>query len=144
MSADDNLEFLDTNILVYAHDRSSGEKCEIASSLIARLWHSRTGCVSIQVLQEFYVVITRKVRFPLSPAEAEKVVKDIGSWRLHTPQLDDVLKAIEVQQRYRTSFWDAMLLYSASRMGCKVVWSEDLNPEQFYRRVQVKNPFAND
>lgn len=144
MSADDNLEFLDTNILVYAHDRSSGEKCEIARSLVDRLWHSRQGCVSIQVLQEFYVVITRKVRFPLSPAEAERVVTDIGTWRLHAPQLDDVLKAIEVQQRYQTSFWDAMLLQSAFRMGCKVLWSEDLNPEQLYQQVLVKNPFAND
>lgn len=72
-----------------------------------------------------------------------RIVADLGSWRIHTPQLDDLLKAIEVQQRHRTSFWDAMFLQSTFHMGGKVLWSEVLNSGQLYQQVRVKNPFVN-
>jgi predicted nucleic acid-binding protein len=141
MSAETLSEFVDTNILVYAHDRSAGKKHAIARELIKRLWETRQGCLSVQVLQEFYVTITRKVAQPIKPEEAAELIRDLGYWRIYTPTIQDVLSAIDLQAEYRISFWDAMVVHSALCLGCSVIWSEDLSNGQAYRQVIVKNPF---
>lgn len=138
--SDERYQFVDTNILIYAHDLADEQKNERAKALIQSLWDSRMGCLSIQVLQEFYVTITRKVARPLSPAEASQIISNLGVWRLHTPQVEDVLTAIQLQTRYQLSFWDALILQSANQLGCEIVWSEDLNAGQVYRAVRVENP----
>jgi predicted nucleic acid-binding protein len=134
-------QFVDTNVLVYAHDRSAGAKHLRARALLAELWDSQTGCLSIQVLQEFYVNITRKVARPLDPTEARQIVADLGHWRVHSPTVNDVLDAIMLQQRHGLSFWDAMIVTSAIQLGCATVWSEDLNAGQDYDGARVANPF---
>ena len=136
-----NRRFVDTNILLYAHDDSAGSKRDQARTLIEQLWESRDGCLSVQVLQEFYVLITRKIARPLSPASAKEIVADFSHWRLHAPAADDVLGAIGIHERAGISFWDAMIVRSAAEMGCAVLYSEDLNACQDYSGVRVENPF---
>ena len=138
----DDLQFVDTNILIYAHDKSAGTKHERARALLESLWEDDNGCLSIQVLQEFYINVTRKIAKPLDSETAKSIVADLGQWTTHAPNVDDVLEAITVQQRYGLSFWDAMILASAARLGCGVLWSEDLNDVQEYDGVKVVNPFA--
>jgi predicted nucleic acid-binding protein len=136
------LQFVDTNVLIYAHDLSAGEKQIRARDLIRELWQSGEGCLSIQVLQEFYVNVTQKVARPLAPEEAGQIVADLAAWQVHRPGVEDLLDAIRLQERYRISFWDAMIVASAAQMDCQTIWSEDLNPGQAYGQVTVLNPFT--
>ena len=138
MSAD--RVFVDTNVLLYAFDRSAGVKRRRAADLLERLWRSGDGCVSVQVLQEFYVNSTRKIATPLDAETAKSIVTYLGRWRVHEPLVEDVLAAIELQQNARLSFWDAMILQSAGKLGCRVVYSEDLNPGQVVAGVEVVDP----
>lgn len=141
MSADRQREFVDTNILVYAHDVSAGEKNNVAQQIIRDLWDAGSGCLSIQILQEFYVTVTRKVFKPLSVHDAEDIIRDLSYWHVHSPSAADVLGAIDLQQHYGISFWDAMVLHSAICLKCSVLLSEDLAHGQVYEGVEVKNPF---
>ena len=135
------LQFVDTNILVYAHDVSAGEKQLRAQQLIRDLWSSGEGCLSIQVLQEFYVTVTQKVANPLPSEVAAQIITDLSAWELHCPTIQDVLDAIRLQQRVQTSFWDAMIVASALQLGCQILWSEDLKPGQVYDHMRVRSPF---
>lgn len=134
--------FVDTNILVYAHDTSAGDKHIQAKALLQDLWNSGHGCLSIQVLQEFYVTVVQKVARPLNPEMASRIVSDLSQWRLHVPEVNDVLEAIDIHQRNRLSFWDALIVCSAKKLGCTVLLTEDLNSGQFYEGVKTKNPFT--
>jgi len=137
-----NRQFVDTNVLIYAHDQSAGEKHLRARALLADLWNDSNGCLSVQVLQEFYVNITRKVARPLDPDTARQIVADLGRWTMHAPAVADVLDAIALQQRYQLSFWDAMIVTSALQLKCDVLWSKDLNDGQTFGSLRVTNPFA--
>jgi len=141
MSESRDLQFVDTNVLIYAHDISAGEKRASARELIEGLWESGLGCLSVQVLQEFYVNVTEKVSKPLSSEVAAQIVSDLSAWQVHRPGAEDVLEAIRLQQRYHMSFWDAMIITSAMALGCTTLWSEDLNPGQVYDQVRVATPF---
>lgn len=133
--------FVDTNILVYAHDRSAGAKQARARELLDRLWRAGGGSLSVQVLQEFYVAVTRKVPHPLDSNEAEGIVGDLATWQVFVPDADDVLEAIRLHRRLRVSFWDALILHGAAALGCEEVWSEDLSAGQVVDGVVVRNPF---
>lgn len=135
-------QFVDTNVVVYAYDLSAGKRQEQAELLLNRLWQLRTGCLSIQVLQEFYNITTRKLNNPLSSQHAYDIVADLGQWRVHMPAVGDVLGAIQIQQRYQLSFWDALIVRSAAQLGCAILWSEDLNDGQIFEGVEVRNPFV--
>ena len=141
MSEPRHLQFVDTNVLIYAHDVSAGDKHIRAQELIRELWQSGEGCLSIQVLQEFYVNATQKVTRLLTPDIAAQIVGDLAVWQVHRPGVEDVLNAIRMQNRYQISFWDAMIIASAIQLGCRQIWSEDLNPGQAYGTVTVINPF---
>lgn len=141
MTASTTTVFLDTNILVYANDRSSGDKCQVAQSLVTDLWDSGGGCVSVQVLQELFVTLTRKLPVPLGSGAASLLVSDLSRWQVHAPNARDVIEAIDAHRRLGVSFWDAMVLRSAGAMGCAILYSEDLNPGQVYDGVQVLDPF---
>jgi predicted nucleic acid-binding protein len=134
-------QFVDSNVLVYAYDLAQDEKHEQAKALLLSLWESGLGCVSIQVLQEFFVNVTRKSDFPLSPEQAAQVIHDFSDWTVHRPGIKDVISAIELHQRYQISFWDAMILQSARQCGCGTFWSEDLSDSQDYGGAKVVNPF---
>ena len=131
-------EFVDTNILIYAFDRTAAKKREAAAALVERLWLERTGCVSLQVLQEFYVTATRKLNMASKDALAQ--VERFGKWTVHRPAVDDVLQAIRLHAGKKISFWDAMILRSATSLGCSVIWSEDLSARQRWNGVTVQNP----
>lgn len=136
-----DLQFVDTNILLYAYDVSAGKKHEIAKELLKELWDTRKGCLNTQVLQEFYVTITKKVKKPLSPSQASQIISDLGVWNLDTPDVGDILEAIKISQRYIISFWDSLIICSAINLDCDIIWSEDLNSEQYFDKVKVINPF---
>lgn len=133
--------FVDTNILIYAHDTSAGVKHERARALLEELWETRDGCLSVQILQEFFVNVTRKIPKPLDLATAKEIVADLSRWHMHVPAADDVLGAIGLHERIGISFWDAMMVRSAIEIGCKVIYSEDLNHGQSYDGARVENPF---
>ena len=142
MSATEQRQFVDTNILIYAHDSSAGGKHDKAKALVNELWQSGDGCLSIQVFQEFYVNVTRKLAIPLSPEAAIEIITDLSTWQVHSPNASDLIDAIGLQTRRQISFWDAMILTSARQLGCRTLWSEDLNAGQNYEGVEVRNPFA--
>jgi len=127
--------------LLYAHDDSAGAKRDRARALMEQLWESRDGCLSVQVLQEFFVNVTRKIAKPLSTEAAKEIIADFSRWHMHVPAADDVLDAIGIHQRAGISFRDAMIVRSAAEMGCAVLYSEDLNASQEYSGVRVANPF---
>jgi predicted nucleic acid-binding protein len=137
-----NRQFVDTNVLVYAHDVTAGDKHSRARSLLEELWATRQGCVSVQVLQEFFVTTIRKIPKPLEAQAAAQIIDDLAHWHVHAPAAADVLAAIEIHQRSGTSFWNAMIIRSAKELRCQTLHSEDLNPGQAFEGVQVLNPFA--
>ncbi|MGE3885010.1 MAG: PIN domain-containing protein [Vicinamibacterales bacterium] len=142
MSADVARAFVDTNILVYAHDASAGPKKAAAEALLARLWETGTGCLSVQVLQEFFVTVTRKVASPLPVDEAAERIRELAAWRVFSPGADDVRAAIALHQKTALGFWDAMIVHAAAESGCDVLWTEDLNDGQVIRSVHIRNPFT--
>ena len=141
MSAESAREFVDSNVLVYAFDSSAEAKHAAAQRLLAGLWKRETGCLSVQVLQEFFVTVTRKVPRPLSIDTAADRVRELAVWKVFAPTADDVLVAIALQKKARLSFWDAMVIHAAAESGCDVLWTEDLNDGQVLRGVRIRNPF---
>lgn len=134
--------FVDSNVLIYAHDVDAGRKREVAKALLRDLWLARTGVLSVQVLHEFYVNVTRKIRTPLSKAEARRIVETYIPWCLE-PQTGDVNAAFRIEDEAAISFWDALIVATAARGGATRVLSEDLNPGQIISGVTVVNPFEN-
>jgi predicted nucleic acid-binding protein len=135
-----SVEFVDTNVLVYAHDPDMGLKQDRAIELMARLAENSTGAVSTQVLVEFYSAATRKLR--MSSEEAEAVIRDFGLWKIHRPDHGDIVSAAAVHRRYQISWFDALILNSALELGCSTLWTEDLNHGQRYSTLTARNPFA--
>ena len=136
------MEFVDTNVLVYAYDRSADPRHAAARDLLDRLWQLRQGVLSVQVLQEFFVTITRKVAVPVAADIATERLRSLSRWRVHAPLADDVIAAAAISSRHRISLWDSMIVRSACETGCHTVWSEDLNDGQQIECVVVRNPFA--
>ncbi|MGP0020672.1 MAG: PIN domain-containing protein [Candidatus Sulfotelmatobacter sp.] len=139
--------FVDTNILIYAHDRSgshdpSGVKHERARQLMERLWTSGQGVLSTQVLQELCVNLRRKVANPVSVDELRALLRDYLSWEIVVNTPESVIQALEIETRYRTSFWDALILQAAEQCGATVLYSEDLAGKQSYGTVRVVNPLV--
>jgi predicted nucleic acid-binding protein len=135
-------EFVDTNVLVYAHDTTAGRKREVAAGLLGRLSEERAGQTSVQVLSELYVTLTRKLPNPLPSEAAEEIVADFATWRWFSPRPFDVIETIRISRRYQISFWDAMIVRGAATLEAQVIWSEDLNPGQAYEGIAVRNPFT--
>jgi len=133
--------FVDSNILVYAHDRRSGHKHTIVAEHVQTLWREHRGVLSTQVLQEFYVNITQKSSFPLSPTEAKRIIRNYLLWEVVVNDGESVLDAIDIQMRFRLSFWDALIVHAALSAGCATLLSEDLNQGQWYESLLVVNPF---
>ena len=131
-------EFIDTNVLVYAHDTTSSRKQAIAIELIDRLSAARTGRLSTQVLLEFFAT-ARKAG--LTPAIAADIVDDFSRWSVYTPTGADVSAATRLSIKQVVSIWDALILTSAMRSGCDVLWSEDLQDGRRFGSLRVQNPF---
>jgi predicted nucleic acid-binding protein len=133
--------FVDTNILLYAHDRSAGVKHERARQLLERLWNSGQGVLSPQVLQELCINLRHKIARPLPVEEIRQIIQDYLSWEIVVKTPASTLHALEIEVRYQISFWDALLLHAAESAGAAVVYSADLATGQKYGAVQVVNPF---
>ena len=133
--------FVYTNILVYAEDRDAGRKHDIARDLIVGLWNSREGVLSIQVLQEFYVTVTRKLRKPMSAARAAEVVEEYLTWTMVENTKPLLRAALALQEKARLSFWDALVVQAALDSGCENLFTEDLNAGQRFGALTVVNPF---
>ena len=134
--------FVDTNILIYAHDTSTGMKHQRARRLVEGLWTSGQGVLSTQVLQELCVSLSRKVARPLAVDEIRRLIHDYMSWQVVVNTAEDVIQALEIEVRYKTSFWDALILEAAERAGAAILYSEDLAVKQRYGAVKVVNPLV--
>jgi predicted nucleic acid-binding protein len=134
-----SVEFIDTNVLIYAHDGGAGKKHERSVELITRLYEDGSGALSVQVLAEFYAAATRKLA--MKSEEAEASIEDLGSWTIHRPGHTDLLRAARLHRRYKLSWWDSMILNSALESGSSILWTEDLNDGQRFGSLTVRDPF---
>jgi predicted nucleic acid-binding protein len=132
--------FVDTNILVYAHDRTSGAKHERARALIEGLWSSGGGVLSTQVLFELCINVRRKSTRPLSVEETRRLIQDYSSWDIVVNTAESVHEALSIELRYKISFWDALIVQAAGSSGATVLYSEDLAEGQTYDSLRVVNP----
>jgi len=132
--------FVNTNILVYAHDRSAGLKHQRAQALVESLWESGQGVLSTQVLQELCINLRRKVSKPLPVSEVRQLIRDYSTWEIMTNTSESVLAALDIEARYKTSFWDALIIQSAEASGASVLYSEDLSDGQKYGALRLVNP----
>jgi predicted nucleic acid-binding protein len=134
--------FIDTNVLIYAHDVEAGRKHAIAAGILTTLWASQDGALSTQVLQEFYVNVTRKIPKPLPRATAREVIRTYAAWHLEQVDMSHIIVASEIEERDHLSFWDALIIAAARRAGATTILSEDLNAGQQFGSVRIENPFA--
>jgi predicted nucleic acid-binding protein len=133
--------FVDTNVLLYAHDASAGTRHEQARGLISGLWADGGAAISTQVLQEFAVNILRKTASPPSPDVVREWLADYLEWELVVNDGAAVLEALEYQARYQLSFSDALIVQAANTAQAEILYSEDLSHGQQYGCVRVQNPF---
>lgn len=134
---------VDTNILVYAYDRSESEKQEQALSILEQLMTAKTGVISTQVLAEFFVTVTRKIQLPLSPAQAyERIGNYLRSWTVIEVNGWVVLEAVRGVRDYQFSYWDAQIWATAKSNQIGVVYSEDFNVGAVIEGVQFINPLT--
>lgn len=135
-----DLVFVDSNILVCAHDRSNPLKHGRAQAVVRKCWDDESGCLSLQVLQEFYVSITRKVQRPLPPKTGRQLMAAYAVWPLAVLAPEHLVEASEVEERYRLHFWDALIVAAAHLLGARMILSEDLQNGQTIEGILVHNP----
>lgn len=133
--------FVDTNILIYAHDVDAGIKHETAKEVLRELWNERKGFLSVQVLQEFYVNVTRKIPHPLSRESARQVVNSYMVWCIETTPAE-ISAAFRFEDESRIGFWDALIVSSAFKGGAERILSEDFSADQRIAGIQIENPFV--
>jgi predicted nucleic acid-binding protein len=136
----DNRVFVDTNILVYAYDIDAGEKHAKANAILSSLWRERTGALSTQILQEFYVTVTRKLTKPLSRRTAREILETYTEWAVYAPVPADVIAASRLEESHRLAFWDAMVVVAAQRSDAVVLLSEDLQAGRRIDGLRISNP----
>jgi len=134
--------FVDTNILLYARDASEAVKQKKAESILKQLWETRSGRVSTQVLNEYYVNVTQKLRPGLTKEEAWKDIEDLNSWNPAPIDMNLLQRGKDFQQQYSLSWWDSLILAAADKTSCSMVYSEDLSDGQSYLGITVVNPFT--
>jgi predicted nucleic acid-binding protein len=133
--------FFDTNVLVYIFDERAPEKGAVARQLLADCITRKDACLSAQVLQEFFVTVTRKLTTPLTQVQAERAVRDFSTLPIVNSDAALVLDAITTSDRYRISFWDSLIVEAALRAGAAILYTEDLQDGQVFGSVTVENPF---
>lgn len=133
--------FVDTNVLIYAHNLDAGTKHVIASAVLRELWSERIGVLSMQVLQEFYVNVTRKIPTPLSKHSARLIVDSYAIWCVETSPAE-ISSAFRIEDESGISFWDALIVSSAVKSGATRILSEDLSAGQRIAGILIENPFV--
>jgi predicted nucleic acid-binding protein len=132
--------FVDSNILIYAHDRDAGARQAKAAAKLKDLWQTRTGCLSTQVLQEFYVTVTRKISTPVPAAVAREIVRNYAGWVRSPLTAATLIRASEIGEAWRLSFWDAMIVAAAEQDGAAELLTEDLSHGQLIAGIRIVDP----
>jgi predicted nucleic acid-binding protein len=135
------MNFIDTNVLVYAYDTDEKTKNPIAKKILIDCWETKSGLISTQVLQELYVALTGKLSKKLTLKEARELLKDFLSWPIEQITPNDIIGATEFQERYKYSFWDSLIIVVAQKSGANVLYSEDMQDGQKFGDLIIKNPF---
>ncbi len=135
--------FFDTNVLVYLFDSAAPRKKQLAQELLGQAIAAGVAQLSTQVLQEFFVAVTRKLSAPLPHDEAERAVRDLSVLPLIQVDAAMILAAITTMRRYRLSFWDGLIVQAALRAGATVLYTEDLAHGQSIETLVIQNPFLN-
>ena len=131
--------FFDTNVLIYADDKAAPAKQRKAVDLVAEHRRARTGVVSLQVLQEYFVTVTKKLQ--VDAAIARRKVELLAEFDVASPEVSDILAAIDLHRLHRFSFWDALILRAAKQSGCSILFSEDMQGSREVDGVRIVNPF---
>jgi predicted nucleic acid-binding protein len=134
-----SLAFFDTNILVYTEDARVPEKQRTATRLVEEHWLADTAVVSLQVLQEYFATVTRKLHAPMN--RAQRRVEILASAKIIRFEVSDLVAAIELHRLTQISFWDALIVHAARVSGAKVLYSEDFQHGSVLADVRVVNPF---
>jgi predicted nucleic acid-binding protein len=134
--------FVDSAILIHAHDVEAGEKRAIAEHVLRQLWQDENGTLSTQVLQEFYVHITRNIATPVPRRDARDLISAYRVWPVATLDVGDLLAASDLEERFRMSFRDATIVVAALKSGAAVLLSEELHSVRGISGLEVRNPFA--
>ena len=137
----DDKVFLDSNVLVYAHDVSAGAKHEIAKATVEDLWERRSGVLSSQVLQEWFVNVTGKIPRPVAVSTAREIVAALLSWEVVVNDGASVLAAVDIHERLGFSFWDALIVQAALKGGASRLLTEDLTHGQKVDGLRIEDPF---
>jgi predicted nucleic acid-binding protein len=135
------LAFVDTNILLYAHDRQAGDKQIRAAALLTSLWENQTGILSSQILQEFFVNVVRKIKPPLAIPRAREIIRNYSTWVLYDTGPGDIVRASEIMELAGFSFWDSLVIAAAEKSGAELLYSEDLQHGQRIAGLLIQNPF---
>lgn len=133
--------FVDSNVLIYAHDFKATKKNPIAKAVLLDLWNEGSGVLSMQVLQEFYVNVTRKIPSPLPKGSARGIVNSYAIWCVETSPAE-IDMAFRIEDEARIGFWDALIVSSAVKSGATRILSEDLNAGQIISGISIENPFS--
>jgi predicted nucleic acid-binding protein len=131
--------FFDTNVLIYADDKAAPAKQRRAIELLAQHRRARTGVLSLQVLQEYFVTVTRKLRVDV--VIARRKVELLAEFDVAAPEISDILAAIDLHRLHGFSFWDALVVRAAKQAGCGILYSEDMQGEREIEGVRIVNPF---
>lgn len=134
--------FFDTNISVYAHDRRAPQKAAVADQLLSECASRGQAVLSIQVLQEFYSAVMRKLSPPLTYEAARDAVSELALLDVVEPDISLMMDAIATSHRYRLAIWDSLIIQAALRGEAEILYSEDLQHGQVFGSVTVRNPFA--
>ena len=137
-----NMQFLDTNVLVYANDCRDAEKQSRAIAVVACLMRSGNGVISMQVLQEY--ANTALVKLQQKSDVVLRQLRLLEAMRVVEPDADLIRRQVEIRETYGVSFWDAGIVAAAEAANCTAILSEDLNSGQFYSGIRVVNPFLSD
>ncbi len=134
--------FVDTNVFVYGRDSSDPDKHEQAVAWLDYLWSTQSGCLSVQVLNEYYVTVTRKLTPGLEPASARADVNDLMAWSPIPVDEALMMHAIELEDGVGASFWDALIIAAALRSDAELLLTEDLSDGQAIGPLTITNPFS--
>jgi predicted nucleic acid-binding protein len=136
----DNI-FIDTNILVYAHDLDVGDKHKEAQRIVSELWERKNGVLSTQVLQELYVTLTKKVLHPIEKVTARRMMQRYFAWQVIINDPVIIMWASDIEEAYNLSFWDALIVSAAYAKNVTTILTEDLSPGQYIEGILIQNPF---
>lgn len=136
------MTFVDTNVLLYAHDAKPDPRNEAAKELVRRLWSARTGVLSTQVLKEFYVNATKTYKVAMTYSEARRAVAQYARWRVIPTDPQLILSASWLQEEHSIPFWDALIIQAALRADARFLVSEDMQDGRKFGSLTVQNPFV--